>query len=121
MRVRRKVRSTLAAESLACADGIDNAIFISQIAKDFKITNPALSILTITDSCSLFDAANTSNQISDRRLRVEISAIREAKEKNEIEIKWVCSRYQLADVLTKKGGSPQSLIETLCEGKISRN
>ena len=121
MKVRHKVRSTLSAESLACADGIDNAVFITQIAKDFRVVNPELSILTITDSCSLFDTANTSNQISDRRLRVEISAIRESKERNEIELKWVCSQYQLADVLTKKGGSSQSLIETLCEGKISRN
>ena len=72
----------------------------------------------ITDSKSLFDASQTTSQISDRRLRVEMSAIREAKELGEIVVQWVNGADQLADVLTKKGASPYSLLKVLGEGHI---
>ena len=103
VRVRRVARSTLAAECLSFADGIDTATFVAKIAAEFQVIKPTSSILAVTDSRSLYDAANTSTQISDRRLRVEIAAIREAKEKEEIEILWIGKENQLADVLTKKG------------------
>ena len=39
-------------------------------------------------------------------------------EKNELLIHWISEQYQLSDVLTKKGTSHQSLIETVQKGKI---
>ena len=44
---------------------------------------------------------------------MEISALREMCEKTELLIHWIEKQYQLSDVLTKKGASHQSLIETL--------
>ena len=75
-------------------------------------------VVMVTDSRSLFDASNTSSQISDRRLRVEMSAIRETKERGEIDIRWINGSGQLADVLTKKGASPYSLLRVLGDGKM---
>ena len=117
-RVRRVARSTLAAESLAFADGMDTASFVAKIAMEFQMIKPDSSTLAITDSRSLYDAANTSTQISDRRLRVEISAIRDAKDKGEIEILWTSKDNQLADVLTKKGASPSSILEAIGRGRL---
>ena len=117
-RVRRVARSTLAAESLDFADGIDTASFVAKIAMEFQIIKPDSSTLAITDSRSLYDAANTSTQISDRRLRVEISAIRDAKDKGEIEILWTSKDNQLADVLTKKGASSSSILEAIGRGRL---
>ena len=117
-RVRRVARSTLAAESLAFADGIDTASFVTHLAGEFQMIKPGSPIIGITDSRSLYDAANTSTQVSDRRLRVEISAIRDAKEKGELEIIWTANDNQLADVLTKKGANPHNLRQAISQGRI---
>ena len=120
-RVRRVARSTLAAESLSFADGMDTAAFISSLAVELQMIKSDSPITGITDSRSLYDAANTSTQISDRRLRVEISAIRENKEKGELEILWTSAENQLADVLTKKGASPHNLLQAISRGRITFN
>ena len=117
-RVRRVARSTLSAESLAFADGMDTAAFVSHLAEEFHMIQPGSTVIGITDSRSLYDAASTSTQISDRRLRVEISAIRETKEKGELEILWTSKDNQLADVLTKKGAPYQKLLEVISQGRV---
>ena len=117
-RVRRIARSTLAAESLSFADGLDSATFISSLATEFQMIPPKAPIIGMTDSRSLYDATNSCTQISDRRLRVEISAIRDSKEKGDAEIIWTKAENQLADVLTKKGASPYSLLQAISTGRI---
>ena len=120
-RVRIVARSTLAAESLAFAYAINTASFVQHLAAEFQMTKPLTPIVGITDSRSLYDAANTSTQVSDRRLRVEISAIRDTKERGELELVWMFNANQLADVLTKKGASPRTLLEAICQGRIIPN
>ena len=85
-RVRRVARSTLAAETLSFADGMDTAQFVSQLTEEFQVIPPESTVTMITDSQSLFDASNTSTQIRDRSLSVEMSAICESKETGEISI-----------------------------------
>ena len=117
-RVRRIARSTLAAETLAFADGMDTAAFVSHLACELQMCHPETMIQGITDSRSLVDAASTSTLITDRRLRVEISAIREMKERGEVDIEWTPNEHQLADVLTKKGASSKKLLECIKLGKL---
>ena len=117
-RVRRVARSTLAAETLSFADGMDTAQFVRQLAEEFQLISNESITTMITDSRSLFDAANTTSQIKDRRLRVEMSAIRESKERGEIQIVWTSGDKQLADVLTKKGASPLALRDAVSSGSI---
>ena len=117
-RVRRVARSTLAAETLSFADGTDAGEYAKQLVGEFHLNSMNSPVIMITDSKSLFDASNTTSLISDRRLRVEMSSIREMKEEGEIDIKWVKGEAQLADVLTKKGASSQQLMKVLKEGKI---
>ena len=117
-RVRRIARSTLAAEALSFADGMDTANFVYQLADKLQLIKKNSPIIGITDSRSLYDAANTSTQISDRRLRVELSAIRDTKDKGEMNIVWTNKENQLADVLTKKGASSNALLEVVGSGRI---
>ena len=65
------------------------AYFVSQIGEESILIPPLSSITTYTDNKSLHDSTNTTNQVADRRLRVEISAIREMKDKDEISINWI--------------------------------
>ena len=116
--MRRVARSTLAAETLSFADGMDTAQFVGQLSEEMQLISSDTPVKMITDSRSLFDAANTSSQITDRRLRVEMSAIRESKEKGEVEIVWTSGEKQLADALTKKGASLVPLQEVVSKGKL---
>ena len=60
----------------------------------------------------------TSHQISDRRLRVEVSAIRQMVDRNEISVQWTNKEKQLSDVLTKKGASQSLMMNTLQSGTL---
>ena len=89
---------------------MDTYKFVHQLAEEFQLVNKTSPSIAITDSLSLFDAAHTSTQIKDRRLRVKTPAIRDMKGKGEINIIWTNKEKQLADVLTKKGASPFTLL-----------
>ena len=116
-RVRRVVRSTLAAETLSFTDGADSAIYFSKLIQEFTFNIPP--IICYTDSRSLFESAGSYKPVNDRRLRVEINAIREMLLKNEITIKWIDGKQQISDVLTKKGASPFLLMDVIQSGKYS--
>ena len=83
-RIRRVVRSTLAAETLALVDGLETAFLMAKTVGEI-ISCKRESMIPIyckTDNKSLFDAVQTLKVISDKRLRVEMSMIREMVEKN---------------------------------------
>ena len=62
----------------------------------------------IIDNKFLYDAVYLSNNPTEKRLKVELCAIRESLEKGEIQIvKWVVSKDQLADWLRKQGASQE--------------
>ena len=80
--------------------------------------NQILPIKCVTDSKSLHDAVYSTKTLAEKQLRIELCAIRESLEKQEIHsVIWVCSEDQLADCLTKEGVSRQKLYCTL-SGKV---
>lgn len=117
-KIRRIARSTLAAETLAFTDGADTACFVNELCEELSLIPRKSIINTYTDNKSLHDSACTTSQISDRRLRVEMSAIREMKEKGEIDLQWINKEGQIADCLTKKGASCVNMMTSLKNGKL---
>ena len=119
-KVKRVVRSTLAAETLAFTEAADSAFFIRKLVLEILAikSETEVPIVCLTDSQSLFETIGTSHQTSDRRLRVEVSAIREMIEKGEINAMWVNKDKQLSDALTKKGASPNPLMNSLQRGSL---
>ena len=77
-----------------------------------------INIEAFTDNRSSYETLHTTKYILDKRLQVEIAALREMREKNELLISWIEKQHQLSDALTKRGASPQSLIETIHKGKL---
>ena len=75
-------------------------------------------VISMTDNKSLFDAVHSTKLTLDRRLRLDISAVREMCEKEEVCLPWIETRQQLSDVLKKKGASSASLVAALQNGKI---
>ena len=106
-RIRRVVKSTHAAETLAMVDAMEAAVFFRQLmlevtqSKDIPSNIP---IVCSTDNKSLYDSAYTSTQILDKRLRIETAIIREMLDQGVIhQLKWIPTSQQIADGLTKRG------------------
>ena len=119
-RIRRTVRSTLAAETLAMTEAIDNAVFLASLYTELSLGKAApskLPIVCFTDCRSLWDALKSTKQVSEKRLRLEISSIRELLEQQQIKtVRWIETKSQLADCLTKRGASCLGLLKALENG-----
>ena len=120
-RIRRVVRSTLAGETLAMADAIDSGIFLATLFKEITkgYAKPEkLPIICLTDNRSLYEAIKSTKYVSDKRLRLEISSIKELIKLGQIKaIEWIDTKHQLADCLAKKGASTYNLLKALSEGE----
>lgn len=59
--------------------------------------------------------------VDDKRLRVDIAAIRESLETNSVnEIKWCSGDIQLANRMTKQSASGYQLLDVLQNGKLNK-
>ena len=116
-RLKRVVRSSLAAESLAMSDCVDAAIFIASMYKDIMYGDQcsnSIPIEIVTDNKSLQDALQSKKFVTEKRLRIDIAALKESLCRGDIrKITWVNAGKQLADCLTKEGASSYKLIDTL--------
>ena len=77
-KIKRVVKSTQAAETLAMVDAMEASIYhrkflLDMLRLDDVPTN--LPIICKTDNKALFDSAHSSTQILDKRLRIETSII----------------------------------------------
>lgn len=121
-KVRRIVRSTLAAETLAMADAVDTGIFLGLLYSELTKGNAAPNILPltcITDNHSLFDNLHSTNHVGEKRLRIEINGIKELMASGHIaEVRWSEAKGQIADCLTKKGASSLGLLRLIEEGSF---
>ena len=77
-----------------------------------------LNIIAYTDNQSLYDAAHTLKQTLEKRLLVDISAIREMVEKDEIIITWIEKTKQIGDILTKAEASSNVISGVLSSSKV---
>ena len=77
-----------------------------------------LNIIAYTDNQSLYNAAHTSKQTLEKRLLVDISAIREMVEKDEINITWIEKTKQIGDILTKAEASSNVISGVLSSSKV---
>ena len=121
-KVRRVVRSTLSAETLALSDCMDAAIYTAVMYTEImygKSNTESIPIEIVTDSKSLLDSIKSNKPVSEKRLRIDIAAIKEALQKGQIsEIKWAPTNIQLANGLTKQSASPIELLRVIADGTV---
>ena len=118
LKIKRVVRSTIAAETLALADACECAIFWQRVFNEALNTN-SIQIYCYSDNKSLVESSKTTNRIQDTRLQLEMSAVREMIEKKEITLSWIEGDKQLGNCLTKFGASSKELLEVLQEARIN--
>ena len=113
-RVRRVVKSSMAAETLSLVEGVETAILIRKFINEILFLNQRnICIEVITDSKSVFDAAYGTNQLLDKGQRINMALLRETITLKEVELKWVPSGEQLANVLTKKDCESRTMLSRI--------
>jgi ribonuclease HI len=115
-KLKRVARSTIAAETMALSSGIEEAMYLRQVIT-FSIGG-VLPIIAITDNKSLLQAINSTHLVEEKRLRIDISAIKEIVDSENVSVVWVPGVRQLADCLTKKGASPHKLMDVISNGQL---
>ena len=112
-KIRRVVKSTLAAETLALLDCAETAVYISHIMRELN-TGCSLPVHCYIDNKSLLDVLDSKRNVEDKRLRIDVAVIRDMLQKNEISsVQWVSTNDQLANCLTKRGASAEQLCAAI--------
>ena len=76
--IKRVVRSSLSAETLALSDAIDDGVYIAELISELLFNgSKQISIEVYTDSKSLFDTLNSKKNVTEKRLRIDIALLRE--------------------------------------------
>lgn len=118
-KIRRVVRSTLAAETLALVEGLEEAIFHQKLLSEI-IPGCSVPILGVVDNKSLVESVRSTKSVDDRRLRIDIGEIKEMLAENVVDsVMWCPGSLQISDCLTKIGADGSLLRKTLQTGHCS--
>jgi hypothetical protein len=96
------------------SDGADKAYVIATTISQVttKLGMPKVLIIACTDSYSLYECLVKLGTTKEKRLMIDIMALRESYENREIlEVRWINGEDNPADAFTKK--SPNSTLSTL--------
>ena len=123
---------------MSCVEGLESGIYIRALLLEalhpeinlLEIDAQMLPIVTIADCKSLYDTIHREGSVrlpSERRLALDLTAIREAYKQETPEgpvcrsgrapLRWVPTKYMPADSLTKICDG-ELLREALCRGTI---
>ena len=119
-KIKRVVKSTSAAEALTLLEGVEEAVclqaLLSELLSDSSFKIP---IKAYIDSKNIHSAVHSTKTVSEKRLRLDIAALKQMLHRKDIEeVSWIESSEQLADCLSKKGASSSKLVNILKTGCI---
>ena len=119
-KIKRVVRSTLAAEMLSLQEGLEASVNYRQMLEDILgIKSKSIQLEAYDDNKSVIEAILSTRMVEDKRLRVDVAAIQELLKLHDINrFQWVPGHLQLANVMTKQGASGFPLLGVLQSGKM---
>ena len=114
---KRVTRSTLASEVYGMMGGFDYGVTITSTLKQIteRLKMQKIPLILCTDSYSLYECIVRMGTTKEKRLMIDIMALRESYERREItEIRWINGKDNPADALTKSSpnGALTRLIDT---------
>jgi hypothetical protein len=101
---KRVTRSTLASEIYGMVGGVDMAISIGTTLTMItdRLNLPPIPLIVCTDSYSLYDCLVRLSTTREKRLMIDIMALRQSYERRELfEIRWINGEDNPADAFTK--------------------
>ena len=115
--MKRVCRSTIAVETMTLLEAPETCFWLSHIINE--MLDIPLGITKIyCDNKSLTEAAHSTTAIEEKRLRVDLAAIRQSISRNEFKLRWIKTKHQLADSLTKQGADSSQFVESLESAKF---
>lgn len=120
-KIRRVVKSTLAAETLAASDAVDTCYYLGSMLSEILFNVHDKNVIPITcyvDNYSLFENAHSTKNVTEKRLRIDLAALKELVKEGQVTLKWLESCRQLSDCFTKRGVSTYKLIDVIERGKL---
>jgi hypothetical protein len=131
-KIRRKVRSSLGAETQAFSTALEHSdlvrVFWGELSgslaniDNFEEYLRQTDAIAVNDCKSLADALNNrgsavSKTSEDKRLAIELSIIRQRLSRHETMFQWVENMYMAADVLTKgtERGNVAAMVKVMTE------
>ena len=128
-KLRRVVRSSVAAETLSGQNGLDGIEMMqAQIAelvygvspRDFRESTPEHPAALVVDSKGFYDAVNkscSSTTISvEKRLQIDYAIAKETMRMQNILVFWTSNIHMVADCLTKLKADNKPLYDLICSG-----
>ena len=118
-KIRRVVKSTLAAESLAASDAADVAYYLGCLLSEILLgvtDGNVIPIVSYVDNYSIFENVNSTKNVCEKRLRIDIASLKQLIQEGHVNLKWIESSRQLADCLTKKGVNSMPLMGIIESG-----
>jgi len=109
---KRVTRSVLASEIYGMVGGVDIAIAINATMKMItkQLDYPPPPIIVCTDSYSLYECLVKLGTTKEKRLMIDIMALRQSYERRELaEIRWINGQDNPADAMTK--ATPNKMLE----------
>jgi hypothetical protein len=109
---KRVTRSVLASEIYGMVNGFDIGIAITTTLRMIteRLGLPAIPLVICTDSYSLYECLVKLGTTKEKRLMIDIMALRQSYERREItEIRWINGDDNPADAFTK--ASPNRALE----------
>ena len=121
-KVRRKVSSTLSAETLALNDALDDAVYLKHLISEIyhdNVRESKIPIIAYIDNKSLDESLRSTKQVQEKHSRIDIAEVQCMLESKEInEINWIPSKENLADGLTKRGIDTSVFLQCISTGKL---
>ena len=112
-KIRRVVKSTLSAETMALLDCAEAGVYLANLMADL-MSSASIPVKCFVDNKSLVESLQSSKYIDDKRLRLDMAVIRDMLNREELHsVSWVDTASQLADCLTKRGASSQRLRDAI--------
>jgi len=98
-KIKRVVRSTIAAEALSLQEGLEDALYLRRHIEDLLgLSARTIPITAFVDNKSVVEAIHSTKLVDDKRLRLDIGAIRESlRLKDVMAVKWCPGMAQLAN------------------------
>ena len=120
-KIKRKVHSTLGAETLSLYSGIDAALAIKTMIKEMTNGEADMPVKAITDNESARKAVYSESEVGERMLRADIAMIKDMVEDGRLaQVIWVAGKSMLADILTKRSVNKIPIMDVLENGRIPR-
>ncbi|KHJ30532.1 hypothetical protein EV44_g3546 [Erysiphe necator] len=107
IKCKRVTRSVLASELYVTVHGFDSGMVIKTTLDNIlkQLNLPQVPLILCTDSRSLYECLTKLGTINEKRLMIDVMALRQSYEQREItEIRWIDGRDNPADSMTK--GTP---------------